>query len=413
MEKLSIQSNDSMLCKEKLGNLVFLILLFTLPLIQLTKVFQRPSLESVIFSSTFILLIGCFITLFLRNPTITVPYFLCMLIVVLAICAVLYSADEISLSYFNKVFIFFATVICILFVTQYPMNLSISNYIYRIAFIQSFIFAFAFLTKRTYNYGILASVTFGFSNPNFTGMWLLHLICIIIVYVMKKLSDKKYRLAIFGLAILVLDIYFLVLTDNRASLLGLAFLLFGVILNLNKKCYFRVSPVLVASLPVIIATIYLILVNSGAINIFGAFSSVGKELTSRVGIWNEGFDAIASSPFFGAYYDVLYHMSSSQLHNIYVDTAATYGIPIAIVFFLFIYHSLSQVSSKINSQQQNMAYWGFCAIMFIGSFEAALVAGSSGMYIMSCSLLALVSQEHSNDFLNEDTHKIRGGSFDR
>jgi O-antigen ligase len=393
MEKNSIQSNDSMLCKERLGNFFFLIMLFTLPLIQLSKVLKLPSLESALFSLTFILLIGCFISLFLRNPTLSIPYFICMLIVVLAICAVLYSADEISLSYFNKVFIFFATVLGILFVTQYPMNLSISDYIYRIAFIQSFIFAFAFFTKRTYNYGILESVTFGFSNPNFTGMWLLHLICIIIVYVMKKVSDKKYFLAIFGFAIMVLDIYFIVLTDNRASLLGLVFLIIGALFNLKKKHYFRISPVLVASLPVIIAAIYLVLVNSGAINIFGAFSGVGKELTSRVGIWNEGFDAIAVSPFFGAYYDVLYRMSSAQLHNIYVDTAATYGIPVAVAFFLFIYYSLSKVSSKINCQQQNMAYWGFCAIMLIGSFEAALVSGSSGMYIMSCSLLVLASQE--------------------
>ena len=390
----SVQLNDNLRHKRKImGSSIFLIMLSMLPLIQLSKVLRLISLESALFSFTFILLICCLIALFLRNPMLGIRYFICVWMVILALSAALYSIYDLSFTYFYKVFIFITTILCILFVTQYPLEYRNLHWIYRISMIQSLIFAFAYVTNRTYPYGILSSITFGFTNPNFTGMWLLHLICINMVYVCKKVSQKKYSPAIFAFAITALDLYFIVLTDSRSSLMGVVLLLIGALLNLKKKRFFHIPHVLAASIPGIVAAIYLMLVNSGAISIFGAFSAAGKELTSRVEIWNEGFNAISDSPIFGAYYDVLFHMSSSQLHNIYIDTAATFGIPMAIAFFWFINDVLKTVASKVHSLQQNMAYWGFCAILFVGSFEASLVSGGTGMYIMSCALLVLALHE--------------------
>lgn len=403
----SIKTDSLSNNKGIIGNLALRILLLTLPFIQLSKIYKQPKLESALFSLTFILLFVCIFALFQKNMQISKPFTLGILIIVFVITAALYSSIiypnvSLHISYFNRAIIFISTVLFILFILNYPLDKKIEALVYRISILQSLIFIVAFFTNRTYPFGALSSITFGFSNPNFAGMWLLNLICINVIYIYKKALSKSYYYTLLVLAITAFNVYFLFITDNRSSLLGVVFLFFGLFINFKRKRYYHLHPLLITSLPVIIVVVYIILVKTGAINIFSALTDVGKTLTSRVEIWNEGIETIIKSPIFGSYYDVLYNLSNSQIHNIFLDTAANYGIFTTIFFFSFLYYGLKSISSKIKSKKQNIAYWGFSVIMLVSSFEASLVSGSTGMYIMSCVLLALALKEPEEESRKQD-----------
>lgn len=393
----SYKNSDNLAVKTGNPSLLFRLLLIIVLIIQVAKIIHNPVLESRLFSLTFILLIGCIVTMLVKNPKVTLPYRIAAIIITLIMVSTIFSLQEFSISYFNKAFIFIATILCFLFVSEFPMDRRICKWIYIISFVQSVVFIIAYYLGYRYPYGITSALSFGFANPNFTGMWLLHLVCINTSFIFERIAQKKYYQTVGILIVMVFNAFFIISTDNRSSIIGLLCLIIGIVLTAfsNKKVP-KIPAAIVAGIPVVIAIIYLIFVNSGMINIFNTFSGVGKELTSRVGIWTEGINIIKTHPFFGEYYTVLYRLSFSQLHNMYIDLATSYGIPVAVLFFFFLKNILKKAQSNVQSKQQNIAYWGVFAILLTSSFEAALVSGSTGMYVMSCSLIILILQYPSD-----------------
>ncbi|OMD60019.1 hypothetical protein BSK62_26075 [Paenibacillus odorifer] len=381
------------------GTIFFIISLIVVLLIQLSKITQQKSIESIMFSATFVLLLLCISLLFTKRLPNRI-FLMTLWLVFQAIVSVLISSHELTFSYFNKLLFFLATVLSIFFVSFYPLNKITIQWIYRISILQSVVFIIAYIFNMTGSFGIIEAITFGFANPNFTGMWLLHVICINFVYLYEK-GEKNERLKFLLILIVnVFQIYFLVLTQNRASYFGLLIFAVGLIMNkIRKNKFYSINELIVAFIPALTVILYFWLNASGRIQAFQILSSTGKALTSRIGIWREGLEVFLASPLSGDYHTVIYNLSFSQMHNVYIDLLASYGGIVAVLFFLFLLYMLKHARRRITSSQQNIAYWGITAVIMASSFEAALVSGSTGMHLMTCALFVLTN--HVGERKNE------------
>lgn len=351
------------------------------------------------FSTTFILLLLCIG--FLGSKKL--PRKIVLLtswLVSQTLVSVLISSQIISFSFFNKMALFLSTILSVFFVSFYPLNKITIQWIYRISMCQSAVFIIAYFFDLSGMYGIIEAVTFGFANPNFTGMWILHLICINFVYFIEKLKKKEWFFLILLLTINIFQIYFLFLTKNRASILGIIIFSVGLIINsIRKHNFFTINEFVTTSIPGFIVIIYFWINASGRIQVFQMFSTVGKELTSRINIWREGLNIFVNSPLWGEYYTVIYSSSFSQMHNVYIDLLASYGGIVTVLFFTFLFYMLKRARTGIATFQQSIAYWGITAVLVASGFEAALVSGSTGMHLMTCALFILSNQatEREND----------------
>ena len=377
--------------KSDMGTSFFIILFVLVLLIQMFIIIDASRLVSLMFSSIFILLLFCLSSVFKKtvskNAFLIIGYLFFQ-----TFFGVLLSTQTLSISYLTKMLNFFSTVLSLFFVSFYPLNSRIVNWIYKISIIQSLVFVMAYLMGLTGEFGHIKAITFGFLNPNLTGMWLLHIICINSAYLCNCTNKKKWVKFIFASFLNLIQIYFLFLTQNRSSIIGVIILIIGLLLNFfRKKKYFTLNHLLVGAIPLLIVILYYWLTYSGMIKIFEIFSSVGKELTSRITVWNIGLETFMAHPFTGDYNAVLYTLPFSQMHNVYIDLLSSYGVIVAILFYLFLIKVLRIARRKIKTLEQTIAYWGIIAVFIPSGFESALVSGSTGMYLMTCSLFILIN----------------------
>ena len=196
--------------------------------------------------------------------------------------------------------------------------------------------------------GIADGVSGLFSNPNYTGIWLsLYLpVLLILIINYKQLNLKKLVLIIT----LILSVYLIILTLSRnalVSLLTTLFLIFGI-----KKILLII---LFTSLTYLSFGILESFFDLRSLNLIGEYqiqSLINKlsinnisnllELT-RVKIWINTLKLIAQRPIFGfgasTFPIVFYNFANFKMqhsHNISLQLAYDYGLPISIILTSFI-----------------------------------------------------------------------------
>ena len=246
---------------------------------------------------------------------------------------------------------------------------------------------------------IAQGITLGFSNPNFTGMWLLHLFVFDVINVFDSKNKKIIRILSLILAIVMLQL--INLTKARSSMIG-AFV-FGMLLfvgYIKKMQLSKFTTILCIIFPIIFIFIYFSLVNQDWFTEFFSFMiSEGKTLTSRNKIWKNALEVYSQSPIIGVYYLISEGTGQSQLHNAHLDVLVSYG-PIVFLLFLYILFKASKVCyQKNNTALSFISVAGFLAIMISGTFEAALVAGAMGLNIFTASLLLLANSKEENSLI--------------
>lgn len=87
------------------GTIFFIISLIVVLLIQLSKITQQKSIESIMFSATFVLLLLCISLLFTKRLPNRI-FLMTLWLVFQAIVSVLISSHELTFSYFNKLLFF-------------------------------------------------------------------------------------------------------------------------------------------------------------------------------------------------------------------------------------------------------------------------------------------------------------------
>lgn len=231
-------------------------------------------------------------------------------------------------------------------------------------------------------------ITLGFTNPNFTGMWLLHLFLFGCLYIMKGWRENKWRLLLAPVLLKMLEM--ILLTGARGCIIGVV--AFFVLLFLNRKGKKLNKYVLlgIVIVPLVIAIVYLNVVYADWFTEkFSIFVSDGKSLDSRVGVWTFAFNSFGQHPITGNYSGISWGSGASQMHNTHVDVLCSYGIFAEILFMQNLHQSMISVNNCIKSSYQHAAFCAFCAIIIMGIFEAAVVAGAMGLNLLTVSLLVL------------------------
>lgn len=225
-------------------------------------------------------------------------------------------------------------------------------------------------------------LTFGFTNPNFTAMFLT---CLTIFLVVIWVGAEKKWMKIGYFLLVAVMIYFVIGTKARNAMLAVASFLVLFFWTSRRKKVFQFSNRLLrfwAVMPIVFACAYLVMIET--LEDMGAFSFLvqeGKALSSRVRVWSEALKAFAQSPIFGAYCQVSNGSGMSQLHNTHVDVLSSYGISVLVLLCIFLYELMKKMRDQCQSWFQCVALVGFMCVLMLGLGEAALFSGGLAIYL--------------------------------
>ncbi|WP_147581203.1 O-antigen ligase [Eubacterium sp. ER2] len=317
------------------------------------------------------------------------------LFVLLALCFVhvsingLYSGGMMGVNYYKKV-IMFTTFMYLLYFSRELRVCSkrILRIMKMLPIVAGVIFVLAyFVLGRSQTMG--GGITLGFSNPNTLAMWLLHLI----LYGLMMMFDESIsRIKFLYLPIIIVLVYMLWLTLSRACLLALVFFAVLLALRLFSIRPSRLIYFVIIMLPIIFAIVYLQVVDTTWVQTrFDFVISEGKSLTSRINVWSSAFDSIKDHFFFGNYSGLSRGTGQSQFHNTHVDVLASYGLIPFVLFLKILYKRTTESAENADTLYKYISLIAFCAVLIMGTFEAAMVAGSSGLNLMTIGMLVLAN----------------------
>lgn len=377
--KERLRTDEKMYILELL--LLFGICMFTM--------LQQAALVSVLFHATFVLLILAIVLQLCFRPVLNELHVLAFFTIVLAFIHVTVQADSLSFSYYKKLIMFACTVLMVPFVDAIPMKRRLASCVLVINLCISLLYVVMYWGLGIRGY-LDIYVTLNFVNPNVAGMFLFHsiLYCAIAFYYF-----RHWLLRIITAILFCLLFWLNNQTGTRSVFLALAFFcglaVFNVVLKKDVKISPRFSFLLIVS-PLVIALVYLALVKTNFLEQwFSGFVGRGKTLYSRTKIWEYALDWFSRTPVLGSYNGISNGTGVSQMHNTHLDVLVSYGTVPFILFIAILHQGTTKVLVKARSSLARICVFAFYAVLLQGSFEAALVSGGMGLYIMSFGFLLL------------------------
>lgn len=254
-------------------------------------------------------------------------------------------------------------------------------------------------------------LTLNFPNPNQTGMFLLNSILyigILIVAGKDLVRKKKYYIILLCLLIplLVSVCQLLILTGCRSSFMSLALFFILVLFDYVSRGHFKLKKwmsLAIAVLPFIFIFIYLSYVSTLNIDVSMGMENEGKSSTTRVHIWKPIIDNFWHYFIIGDYYGISNGTGMSQMHNTHLDVYASYGIIPLILYIIILYKVINHSMNQANSRFQRISLYAFVSCMVSCMFEASLVAGSAGMFLLTVGFFILAN---SNIHYESPTSKL-------
>ena len=304
------------------------------------------------------------------------------------------SGTTVTMQYLKKLLSFFSTLLFFSAAYKTEPNASLRRWIYGVLdFISVYlIVTYFYQGQRAYLFnGIVSNcLTFGFTNPNLTGLFL----AVIIMLEMNRFPTlmRSWK-QIPACAEICFLLFFLLKTQARNAMFAvLLFLALFFILTLRKvkQLHFRKAVSKIAAVwPLLFAGIYIPLLQlPGVVKLFSFLGSAGKKLTSRMEIWLHALQHWTSSPIFGAYAQASNGTGVSQYHNTHIDILVSYG-PIVLCIVCFALYSLIYLNGKRQSRQQFLLTIGFICAIVLGVGEAAIFSGGLGVYLYAGAFLLL------------------------
>lgn len=246
-------------------------------------------------------------------------------------------------------------------------------------------------------------LTFNFSNPNLTALFLMGL------YMLKAqqlFEQKKWFVKVVDILQQLLLAWFIVDTQSRNCLLVL--FLYTVVMIwvfFRKSENLRITKgwaMLFAIFPALLVAVYMLMIDSKWIlETFSFLVGEGKKLSSRVEIWGQALQFLRGSPVFGAYYEISKGTGSSQMHNTHLDIATSYGIPVLILVCVLLTKYLHQQGRIYDDKNEYIHVLGFACMIALGMGEAAMFSGGLGIYIIAGTSLLLANREDEIDASGE------------
>lgn len=391
--------------RDKLSELLIKTEFWLMVGVVLFTLLARASIVSLLFYCTFFILFFLLIKQLLTQGINLVHICLavCMMLSLIHVC---YTSSALSFGYLRKYIMFSCTLL--LFVYIYKMNVTgeLVEAILKVNIVIALLYPLVYYTRGPGEL-IAKSITLNFSNPNLTGMYLLHSL----LYCVLAFRYFKQKLVRVLLLILSTQLYMLMgLTRARSCIIAFwGFVIMVVVSHLwgGKITVTKFFSFCMVMLPLVIVFVYLYLCNAGYITknpeVTMFESADGKSMMSRYKIWTNALEYYRASPIFGAYGTLGGESGMSQMHNTHLDVLVSYGTVPFVLFLFVLGKSVNRVLTCISTAYQKIALFAFYAVLISGSFEAALVSGGVGMYILSCGFLIIAKHQISLDKAETDS----------
>ncbi len=243
---------------------------------------------------------------------------------------------------------------------------------------------------------VSAYLTFRFSNPNLTGLFL---VCLYMLELYRLFSREKWGWKLVHIAMAAFLGYFIIESQSRNSFLVLiAFTAICAWLIFKSKRQLRITKfgaTVFSIAPALFVMFYMVMVNLPWVQLILDFLvGEGKALTSRHDVWETALTALKASPIIGAYSQISNGEGASQMHNSHLDIAASYGIIVFILVCYLLWKYIYQ-DGRYYAHKSNYVYiLGFVCAILLGIGEAALFSGGLGIYVLIGSFLLL---SHSDE----------------
>ncbi len=356
----------------------------------ISQLFGLNDVTSFFFYCTF------FITLFLWILSVTKQMdqidVLALIIVVLAFVNVginsgVYGA-AVSFEYFKKFIMFSCTVLYFAAVRKMSLNKETREFLewihVVIGMMLVLMFAFQYQQMHLFKGRYTQYLTFRFTNPNLTGLFLTCMIMFLFMSATQEQNKKKKRLLMLVAAIEIVFLYF-----THARNAQLSFVLFVMALLLQKLLKKWISfpkwvLAIIAISPFVFVLIYLLVVNnSEIIQALSFIVSEGKNLNSREWVWSNALSIVSRVPLIGGYHQISDGSSAAQLHNSHLDILVSYGAIVFSLFCMYLYKLLVDLYKRTHARLGDATLVGFICVILLGIGEAAVFSGGIGVYLFA------------------------------
>lgn len=359
------------------------------------------SVSSALFGMTFFLVVLLWLSGTIRKVTWTDAILILTIGLSLGNLIINASLEEtaISFAYFKKYVMFIMTLVYF----QAACKLRIDDRTEKfLLFINSsiavfFVIMYALNSPTLYMIGSRISnyLTFGFTNPNLTALFLM---CIYTGELIQVFQGKSVFRKLWHLALAAAVCWFVWETESRNCLMTImAETILCIILYLTRNG-FRLPKwfsLLISVWPILFVAVYMMVMENARLQeLFSFMVSEGKGLDARMSVWAPALRAYSASPIWGAYSQISRGTGMSQLHNTHLDILASYGTVILILVCYLLYGMIRSKSTR-NLKEDTMVRICFCGTIIMGMGEAALFSGGLGIYLFAGMFLLLCNRERN------------------
>lgn len=373
--------------------------------IVLFEVLGLNGLTSTLFNLTFFLTASLWLCTLLEEVRPT--DLLVLLAIVVAFANVLINAAlsraVVSFDYLKKLLMFSCTLMFLVSSTKIHVKDSVIGYVAAMCVIANSVMSIAYIRMNTAMHlidgQVSAYLTFRFTNPNLTALFLS---CMIMIMGLRASQKNRLPVKMLYYVSAAVQVKYLFETRCRNAMLatGIFFAVFLVLVVTNHKnaripkWAFAVS----AIFPILFASAYIMLITSPLFNeVLSFMAGEGKGLSSRSAVWGSALEGFWQSPIFGAYSQISGGTGMSQLHNTHLDVLASYGLLVFVLTCVLLYSFMSEAWEHGAPEVRTMALTGFLATLLLGVGEAALFSGGLAIYLFMGFFLIYATQERPVD----------------
>ena len=368
--------------------------------IVMCEVLALNSLTSILFYLTFFLTAVLWLCTLLDE--VRLVDLLVLLTIVIALTNVLVNAalsrSVISFDYLKKLLMFSCTLMFLASTIKVHVKDMTIGCIALMCVSTNAVMTVAYLRQYTAMHlidgQVSAYLTFRFTNPNLTALFLS---CMIMIMVLRGSQKELYAKVLYYAAVTI-ALKYLLETRCRNAMLATAIFLFQFLLLVLfdrrtgriPRWVFAISSIF----PMLFASAYLVLINDPIfVGALAFMAGEGKGISSRSLVWGEAIEGFWKSPVFGAYSQISGGTGMSQLHNTHLDVLASYGILVFILTCVLLYVFMSLAWDRGAVKTRTMALTGFIATLLLGVGEAALFSGGLAIYLFMGFFLMYATQE--------------------
>ena len=238
-------------------------------------------------------------------------------------------------------------------------------------------------------------LTFGFTNPNLTALFLM---CIFTGELIQVFQTKPVFAKLLHLALAGAMCWFVWETASRNCLMTMAaetILCTALCLTRNGFRLPKWFSMLVAVWPMLFVAVYMYIMGNPRIQgLFSFLVSEGKELDARMSVWRPAMRRFWESPVIGAYSQISKGTGMSQMHNTHLDILVSYGTPVLILVCCLLYGMIRSRDTR-DLKEDTMVRICFCGTIIMGMGEAALFSGGLGIYLFAGMFLLLCNRDRN------------------